>query len=384
MQRCFASSQWSPEFTGEPDVCLSGKKRKLVLYLLFLVMFVLGATGARPPDLYHQNALVETTFRLENVESVGSWEDAFSFLQEDLLPQLYNEDLLPGSGYPLQLVTGYRIRQVRVSREQRHDTLWGRPGKCEAASGPRPRARFVHIGHLQRSADTALAEAEALAHRWGGCSEPFGTVAEETAEPFGNGTRQFEYTPQEEMLGQDTTTLHGELGSYPPGGFIAMPRPAINGSETAVAPASLAEALEVLVALRADAFVDRYTRALITDFTVADTQLGLISAVKITLEFSAQGRVVGSYSAKTVRHVPIFEVGAIQAWTEGFVALMVFLYLADEMKDFSKFLLLKSRAQTQITLSILQGKKPPAWTNIAKPDNYLSDRWNVLDILNYV
>jgi hypothetical protein len=367
-----------------PDGCLTGKKRKLVLYLAFLVMFVLAATGARPPDLYHQNALVENTFRLETVKSVGSWEDAFSFLQGDLLPQLYNEDLLPGSGYPLQLVTGFQMRQVRVSREQRHDTLWSRPGQCEAASGPRPRARFVHIGHLQRSAETALAEAEALAHRWGGCSEPFGIIAEETAEPYGTGTRKFEYTPQEKMMGMDAATMHGELGSYPPGGFIAFPRPATNGSEAAIAPTSLTEALEVLQSLQEDGFVDRYTRALITDFTVADTQLGLISAVKVIVEFSVQGRVVGSYSAKTVRHVPIFEVGALQAWVEGFVALMVVLYLADEMKDFSKFLLLKSRAQTQITLSVLQGQVPPAWTNIAKPDNYLADPWNVLDILNYV
>ena len=362
---------------------LLGKKRKLVLYLVFLVMFVLGASGARPPELYHLNALVENSFRLQEVESVSSWEDAFSFLREQLLPQLYDEDLLPGSGYPLQLVTGFRIRQVRVSREQRHSALWRRPGQCEAASGPRPRARFVHIGHLHRTAEI-VAEAEVLAGRWGGCSEPFGTVAEETVEPYGNGTWQWEYTPHGDMMGTDTSTLHGTLGSYPPGGFIAFPRLVANESETAVAPTSLTDALDVLESLQADGYVDRYTRAVITDFTVADTQLGLISAIKVTLEFSAQGRVVGGYSAKTVRHVPIFEAGAMQAWIEGFVAVMVFLYLADEFKDLTKYLVLKSRAQTQITLSVLQGQAPPAWTNIQKSENYLADPWNVLDVLNYV
>lgn len=368
----------------ESCICLAGKKRKLLLYLLFLVIFVVAANGARPRDLYHQNALVENSFRLQDVESVGSWDDAFSFLQEELLPQLHNEHLLPGSGYPLQLVTGYQIRQVRVSQEQRHTGLWQRPGQCEASSGPRPRARFVHIGHLHRTADTALAEAETLAHRWGGCSEPFSTLAEETTEPFGNGMRQWEYTPHEEMIGMDTASYQGVLGTYPPGGFIAIPRPASNGSETAVAPSSLIEARDVVETLRADGFIDRYTRAVITDFTVADTQLGLISAIKVTLEFSTQGRVVGSFSAKTVRHVPIFEVGSIQAWIEGFVAVMVLLYLADEMQDLVTYLLLKSRAQTQITLSLLQGQTPPAWTNISRGDNYLADPWNALDILNYV
>lgn len=354
------------------------------MYLFFLIMFVLGAAGARPPDLYHQNALVENSFSLEAVESIGSWEDAFSFLQEELLPQLYNEDLLPGSGYPLQLVTGYRIRQVRVSEEQRHSSLMTRPGQCEASRGPRPRARFVHIGHLQRTSETALSEAEELAHRWGGCSEPFGTFAEETMEPYGTGTRQWEYTAVDDMIGADTIALQGTLGTYPPGGFVAIPRPPTNGSETAVAPATLSEALEVLQSLQGEGYVDRYTRALITDFTVADTQLGLITAIKVFIEFSAQGRVVGGYSAKTVRHVPIFEVAAIQAWIEGIVAVMVLLYLADEGKDLFKYLLLKSRAQTQITLSVLKGEVPPAWTNIDRSDNYLADPWNVIDVLNYV
>jgi hypothetical protein len=154
--------------------------------------------------------------------------------------------------------------------------------------------------------------------------------------------------------------------------------------EPAVAPSTLEEAVSVLSEMRANGYTDRYTRAVIVDFTVADTQLGLISAVKVMLEFSTQGRVVGSYSAKTVRHVPLFELGAMQAWFEGFVGLMVFLYLADEMRDLIKYLLLKSRAQTQITLSILQGLSPPAWTNIPKSENYLADPWNAIDILNYV
>ena len=66
------------------------------------------------------------------------------------------------------------------------------------------------------------------------------------------------------------------------------------------------------------------------------------------------------------------------------MAVMVFLYLADEFKDLTKYLVLKSRAQTQITLSVLQGQAPPAWTNIQKSENYLADPWNVLDVLNYV
>ena len=209
------------------SVWLAGKKRKLVLYLIFLVMFVLASFGARPPDLYHQNALVEESFQLQDVEEVGSWDGAFAFLEESLMPQLYNEDLLPGSGYPLQLVSGYRIRQVRVSAEQRHRLLWQHPGKCEASRGPRPRARFVHVGHLHRGAEVVLAEAEEAAHRWGGCSEPFAMFAEETTEPFGAGHRQWEYTPEEDMLGMDTSTMIGTLGAYPAGGYIAIPRPAI-------------------------------------------------------------------------------------------------------------------------------------------------------------
>ena len=130
---------------------------------------VVASFGARPPDLFHQNDLVETSFSLGDVESVNTWNGAFGYLELMLLPQLYTADLLPGSGYPLQLVSGYRIRQVRVSSDQRHKTLlWSSPGACDASLGPRPRSRFAHVGHLSRTAETAVAEAEAAAHRWGG------------------------------------------------------------------------------------------------------------------------------------------------------------------------------------------------------------------------
>jgi hypothetical protein len=99
-----------------------------------LGVFVVASFGARPPDLFHQNDLVETSFHLRLVEQVNTWEGALDFLTSELLPQLYNPKLLPGSGYPLQLVTGYQIRQVRVSSEQRHhDVLWSTPGACDAS-----------------------------------------------------------------------------------------------------------------------------------------------------------------------------------------------------------------------------------------------------------
>ena len=183
--------------------------------------------GARPADLYHQNALVETSFELEAVEEdVSTWESAYEYLEGNLLPAIYKEEHQPGSGYPLQLVTGFQLRQVRVSKEHRHDSWFATAGKCDASQGKRPRARFHHVGHLQRGPEVVAAEAEELAHHWGGCSEPFHPVAEEVEEPFGTGRRQWTYSAADDLLGRDVGSLPGRFGTYPAGGYVAIPRPA--------------------------------------------------------------------------------------------------------------------------------------------------------------
>eukprot|EP01052_Picozoa_sp_SAG31_P014503 SAG31_NODE_904_length_11120_cov_76.575084_8_plen_71_part_00 len=59
-----------------------GKKRKLVLYVLFLVVFVVVCFGIRPVDLNYQNGLVESAFKLSKVDDIKSWSDVDIFVRQ--------------------------------------------------------------------------------------------------------------------------------------------------------------------------------------------------------------------------------------------------------------------------------------------------------------
>ena len=132
---------------------LAGKKRKLVLYVIFLLLFAAVSVGARPSVLYQQNALVTSLFNLPGVESCDSWASFDNYLDKQLLPSLHNPILLPGGGHPLQLVSGYEIKQWRVSATA-----------CDTDGPRRPISNFAYLGHHVVQSD---------GQRWGGCSTVF-------------------------------------------------------------------------------------------------------------------------------------------------------------------------------------------------------------------
>ena len=161
----FAAEARAAKYNKSRDP-LAGKKRKLVLYVIFLLLFAAVSVGARPSVLYQQNALVTSLFNLPGVESCDSWASFDNYLDKQLLPSLHNPVLLPGGGHPLQLVSGYEIKQWRVSATA-----------CDTDGPRRPISNFAYLGHHVVQSD---------GQRWGGCSTVFSEDTEERAAEFGS------------------------------------------------------------------------------------------------------------------------------------------------------------------------------------------------------
>eukprot|EP01047_Picozoa_sp_COSAG01_P049157 COSAG01_NODE_4848_length_4685_cov_17.703663_1_plen_296_part_10 len=60
--------------------------------------------------------------------------------------------------------------------------------------------------------------------------------------------------------------------------------------------------------------------------------------MKVAFEFHLTGRVIGAHSIKTVRHVPVFDGGDAQSWWELLFTCLTVLYLLDELKDLGRAL----------------------------------------------
>ena len=133
-------------------------------------------------------------------------------------------EVQPGSDHPLQLVSGWRLRQVRFS-----------PRACVHPTA-RPVSTFAHLGHYTYASEPAASSSSGcgggsggggcvdplrLQRRWGGCSGHF--VAESNAEETeaAYGPRPWVYSRAEDLAGRDTAA--SGIVSYPPGGYVAVP-----------------------------------------------------------------------------------------------------------------------------------------------------------------
>eukprot|EP01052_Picozoa_sp_SAG31_P014505 SAG31_NODE_904_length_11120_cov_76.575084_10_plen_436_part_00 len=161
---------------------------------------------------------------------------------------------------------------------------------------------------------------------------------------------------------------------YPTAGFVAIPLPA-TGSEPAAVAVDITSANALLDQLAADKWIDRYTRAMLLDFALADTQQQLLTAVKILIEFNPSGRVIGSYSIRTVQQVPLFDSGSTQAWLELLLMVMTAVYLLDEVRDFVQYICLRAK--------LSQSESPSDKERLQEAD-YFADPWNVIDVISYV
>jgi hypothetical protein len=218
---------------------------------------------------------------------------------------------------------------------------------------------------------------EAGTRRWGGCTAAFGAGTEERRAfgRFGSASppRRWRHAPGGEFDG----VVSGAFGDYGTGGYVATPL-AAEGALPAVYASDAAEAGRLLDGLLAGGWVDRHTRMVVVDWTLADTQVGLLTSVKLIAEYSPIGRVVGTSSIKTIRHVPVFDTASTQAWAELVFVLMVLMYLIAELRDISRYLYLRAK------LRRLKLHKTPAGMKQLRDADYFGDPWNVVDVINYV
>ena len=201
-----------------------GKKKKVAAYIIYLVVFLGASLIARPTQLmFNQNSLVENALGLapegsgdshllpfSQLESPAHW---WGFMRSTFVPGILSPDFDPGhDNRALELITGPRIRQVRVRSAACSDEVFVRP------AGSR-------------------------------CFPPF-AEGEMATEPFGPG---WNWTAAEETIGYDKE-LHSQFGPYSLSGYIV---PNIS--------TSVPEFNAVLTQLEADGWIDAQTRAVIVD-----------------------------------------------------------------------------------------------------------------------
>ena len=74
------------------------------------------------------------------------------------------------------------------------------------------------------------------------------------------------------LSGEYDTDVSGSLGNYPTGGYVAIPLVAV-GVLPAVYASDATAADQLLSKMLAGGWIDRYTRMIVVDWTVADTQV---------------------------------------------------------------------------------------------------------------
>lgn len=367
---------------------LRGKKAKLAAYCVLLCVFLATSLGARPTlDIYSQNSFLENLMMLRVDEESGmkqqqlgiAWsfitteEDFWLYMTQGIPGGLHSYDLSPGRELAaLELLTGYRLKQVRVAKVP-----------CEDAHP------FRHTRALS-------------------CTPSWEDGEEETAAygPSGIWTRSAE----SEVLGSDTT-MRGFLGLYPLGGYIVQN---VSGTE--------AEFIGLMEWLRKNRWVDTQTRAVQIDINVWNPTLRLISAIKLQAEFSVVGKVRTMYSIRTFEYKELVDTSRPYWWWEMLYAIMILTYALDEAYDMLKLHreLRKTKStlvarlsdtdrerrretQTDTHLQSAESAEGKARRSSQLPrvveaslqakrefgavrkaiDDYLSDPWNYIDMTNY-
>jgi hypothetical protein len=287
-------------------------------------------------------------------------EDFWLYLSEGIPGGLHSEELSPGRDLAaVELLTGYRIKQIRVAKEPCKD-----------------KHPFVHTRTTM-------------------CT-PSWDVGQEETKPYGPGNI-WTHSKQDNILGADLT-MRGFIGDYPLGGYV------VHNVST-----NVDEFVEMIEWLRESKWVDTQTRQVQIDINAWNPTLRLISAIKLQAEFSVVGKVRTMYTIRTFEYKEWVDISRASWWWEIIYVVMILTYATEEVYGVVKMhwdlrktktgLLLKklepsrkgkgkqSKAEQKQSLSkvveaSLQAKREFAAVRKAI-DEYMSDPWNYMDMTNY-
>jgi hypothetical protein len=287
--------------------------RETGVYLIFLILFcavVLGVRSGLNPYLQSANIrdhLLDEEFPGANHKKtffdVGELDEFWEYYQTVFPKQVYtsewyNGDALTGTNeqalllFQNVIVGGIQMRQLRVSSE-----------RCSISS----RIRSIVPTCYPEFSNSAEQTSNII---------PANSVFSSTS-PYVQW-RSSSYT--------DDISYWARVSTYPGSGFTAI-LPNTNGTA----------AKAVISQLKAGLWLDRSTRAILTDLTMYNANLNLFTQMKLINEFPASGGVVNSDSVRTILLFPYESTrDYVLLAFELLFCLMILYYLVEEVTEFYK------------------------------------------------
>ncbi|XP_066269369.1 polycystin-1-like protein 2 [Branchiostoma lanceolatum] len=289
--------------------------------LAFVIVLIVVTEVDRDPNAFYMDRSLRKTF-VTGMDQVKTAQDFWEWTDAVLLPGVYFNTWYNGvlgrraDRLHLHDTVAYRfqpprLRQLRVS-----------PGHCMVDGSVKPRECTAGFSwNVQESGDFSAG--------W----KPRG--------PDDNSTGPWTFRPAYELKG---LPAFGQLSTYPGGGYVSI----MKKSKIAT--------MKRLEELKNNTWIDRYTRAVMVEFTVYAEGSNLLSSVNLIFEFSTTGAFVPHSTVNTYR---LFNY-------EGSRGIVVIVF-------------------QMLFVTLLVYVAIREWEKAAKGKaKYIQDYWNVLEIATIV
>lgn len=243
--------------------------REVITYYIFLTLLLTIAYTHRSPVGYIQTRNMINTMA-GNFSKICSVKEFWNWTHSELIPGLfpakrYNDDPIPPDGFMAdgssQMVGGARMRLIRIKREscQVPSEVYGITRECygEYFIGKDDKHDY-NVG-------------------------------------WQNVTEYHKRIRWDDMMWryQNASVLDGypvwaRLNTYSGGGYIIVLEPSMKN-------------VERVKELEKNMWIERHTRAIVTEFTIYNAQTNLFSVVTLVAEFPATGSVIPHSSVQTIR-----------------------------------------------------------------------------------
>ena len=270
--------------------------RELVFYVFFIFLVLAIAGENRDPDGYHQNSSVKELLRLKLRDStvtdenrtfakVLSYNDVWGWAEELLLPELYPQPWYQNQAYPnktqefpgrlylndltSKIVTGVRLRQVRVRKES-----------CDTAQYAKDITSIDCADRIQLDNE----ETQDFMH-----THPSPWLSKSTNnygdEELKQETKPWRHQTWKEL---DAYPILAELETYYGGGYVVELFPKWDN-------------MAILRELKEKQWLDHHSRALIIEIALINPVTNLFNSVNIVFELPPSGGIVHYSSVLTVK-----------------------------------------------------------------------------------
>ncbi|CAH1253112.1 PKD2L1 [Branchiostoma lanceolatum] len=301
---------------------------EITTYLIYVLLLLVIANGSMDSSSYYLHKDLEGLFS-GKFDKVSTAESFWNWGRETLLPELFNKTQYNAgrrkwrdkpfiSDLQSVMVGSARIRQLRVSA-----------GHCTLPTKFRSAILECNVDYTPRNEEKRSFESE-----W--------QLVSTINHTLNNGS--LVKSPWVYQNPSNALSTAAEMSSYDSGGYVAE----LGDSYEA--------ALETIEGLEKSNWIDRYTRAIVVEFTLFNANVNFFSTLTYVVEFPNTGGGVSSMSISTYRlHYFIGSLGYI-VMTFDIIYVLWFLH----------------KLKREVKIMVQEGK------------DYLKQPWNLVEVLNIV